>query len=68
MFSFINCNQIFTYRFKFAAFHFNENANRPQAVVTKEGDECYDIVYPKYKKGGYIVRKVLASKPTYGKE
>jgi len=43
---------------KLAALHFNENANRPQAV-TKEGDEFYDIVFPKDKKGGYIVRKVL---------
>ncbi|XP_065885779.1 uncharacterized protein [Dysidea avara] len=51
-------------RLKLAALHFNENANRPQAV-TKEGDECYDIVFPKYKKGGYIVKKVLV-KPTYG--
>ena len=41
--------------------HFKENPNRKQAV-TKEGDEQYDIVFPKYKKGGYIVRK-LVQKP-----
>ena len=54
------------FRLKLAALHFNENANGPQAV-TKEGDECYNIVFPKYKKGGYIVKKVLV-KPTYSKE
>jgi len=43
-------------RLKLAALHFNENANRPHAVI-KEGDECYNIVFPKYKKGGYIVKK-----------
>ena len=52
------------YRLELAALHFNENSNREQAV-TKEGDEQYDVVFPKYKKGGYIVRKVV-EKPTYG--
>ena len=33
--------------------------------LTKEGEEQYNIVFPKYKKGGYIVRKVV-EKPTYG--
>ena len=51
-------------RLELAALHFNENSNRDQAV-TKEGDERYDIVFPKYKKGGYIVRRVV-KKPTYG--
>ena len=41
-----------------AALHFNENANR-QLAVTKKGEERYDIVFPKYKKGGYIVWKVV---------
>ena len=36
-----------------AVLHFNENANRKQAV-NKKGEERYDIIYPKYKKGGYI--------------
>ena len=26
--------------------------------TTKQGEERYDVVFPKYKKGGYIVRKV----------
>lgn len=44
--------------------HFNENSNRKQAV-TKEGEHRYRIVYPKYKKGGYVVKKVVEA-PTYG--
>lgn len=47
-----------------AALHFNENSNREQAK-TKEGNECYDIVYPKFKKGGHTVKKVTV-KQTYG--
>jgi hypothetical protein len=43
----------------------NENANREQAV-TKQGEQQYGIVFPKYKKGGYIVRKVFKN-PTYGR-
>nr|XP_026696159.1 uncharacterized protein LOC113475719 isoform X2 [Ciona intestinalis] len=38
-----------------AALHFNENAHR---AVTKDGVPVHGIHYPKYKKGGYIVRKV----------
>ena len=52
------------HRLKLAALHFNENSNREQAV-TKKGEERYDIVFPKYKKGGHIVQKVLTD-PTYG--
>ena len=55
----------FTCRLQLAALHFNENANRKQAV-TKGGEERYDIIFPKYKKGGYIVRKVVQI-PTYGR-
>ena len=51
------------WRLELAALHFNENCNREQAI-TKEGIEQYDIVFPKYKKGGYIVKKVV-KKPTY---
>ena len=58
-------NKIYTIRLQLAALHFNENANRKQAV-TKRGEERYDVVFPKYKKGGYIVRKVVQD-PTYGK-
>ena len=52
------------FRLKLAALHFNENSNRPQAV-TKKGVKQYDIVHPKYKKGGYLVRKVHV-KAMYG--
>uniref|UniRef100_A0A3Q2YVI8 Uncharacterized protein n=1 Tax=Hippocampus comes TaxID=109280 RepID=A0A3Q2YVI8_HIPCM len=41
-----------------AAMHYNENAGRPQNV-TKEGIHSYCIVYPKYKSGGYSLRKIL---------
>ena len=52
-------------RLELASLHFNENSNRDQAV-TKQGKEQFDIVFPKYKKGGYIVRKVTVDQ-TYGK-
>ncbi|XP_078321751.1 uncharacterized protein LOC111111789 isoform X2 [Crassostrea virginica] len=40
-----------------AALHFNENTQRTQAV-TKEGKARYRIVFPKYKRGEYTVRKI----------
>lgn len=52
-------------RLELAILHFNENANRQQAI-TKDGDNRYDIVFPKYKKGGYVVRKVTTD-PTFSK-
>lgn len=52
-------------RIQVAVLHFNENANKEQAV-TKAGEQRYSIVFPKYKKGGYIVKKVNKD-PTYGK-
>ena len=52
-------------RIQLAALHFNENAHRKQAV-TKTGEPRYNIVFPKYKKGGHVVKKV-AKDPTYGK-
>ena len=44
-------------RLQLAAIHFNENSCRDHAV-TAEGRQRYDINFPKFKKGGYIVRKV----------
>ncbi|KAL3873816.1 hypothetical protein ACJMK2_028655 [Sinanodonta woodiana] len=44
-------------RLHLAALHFNENANRPQAM-TNSGTSRYQISFPKYKKGGYIVKEV----------
>ena len=48
-----------------AALHFNENANRKQAQ-TKGGEDRYDVIFPKYKKGGYVVRKIVQN-PTYSR-
>ena len=45
------------YRLEIDALHFNENSNREQAT-TKHGEKCYDIVYPKDKKGSYTVRRI----------
>ena len=47
-----------------AAFHYNENSERLQAV-TKEGKPCYSIRFPKHKKGEYSVRKEKTA-ATYG--
>ena len=45
-------------RLYLAALHYNENAWRNQAV-TKKGEKRYTVLYPKYKKGGHIVRKLM---------
>ena len=34
--------------------------------MTSSGEERFDIIFPKYKKGGHIVRKVSVN-PTYSK-
>ncbi|VDI06288.1 Hypothetical predicted protein [Mytilus galloprovincialis] len=41
-----------------AALHFNENSHREQAV-TKDGRARYKIVYPKFKKEDYSVKRIL---------
>ena len=51
-------------RIQLAALHFNENANQEQAV-SPAGEPRYDLVFPKFKKGGYIVKKITKD-PTYG--
>ena len=53
------------YRLLTAALHFNENASREQAR-NREGSLEYKIVFPKYKKGGFIVRKITTD-CTYGR-
>ena len=45
--------------------HYNENNGRARAE-TKAGEKKYSISYPKYKAGGYIVRKIT-EKCTHGK-
>ena len=52
-------------RIQLAVLCFNENSNRAQAT-TKQGEARYDIIFPKYRKGGYVVRKVTED-ATYGK-
>ena len=53
------------YRLQLAALHYNENANKKQAK-TKDGEDRYSVCFPKYKKGGYIVRKIMVES-THGK-
>ena len=60
-----NIKRMYLYRLQLAALHFNENTNRTQAV-TKQGTRRYDVVFPKCKKGGYIVKKILVN-ATHGK-
>ena len=38
--------QMYCFRLKLAALHFNENSNCPQAT-TKQGVEQYEVVQPK---------------------
>ena len=56
MFSFIPI--IMECRVKLAAIHYNENAGTKQ-MHTHSGEPIFQKIYPKYKKGGYFVRKVL---------
>ncbi len=49
-----------------AAMHYNENADRAQAT-TKAGKRRHSLHYPKYKRGGHVVKKILSS-ATYGKD
>ena len=53
------------HRLYLAALHYNENKSRDQAK-TKCGSDRYSISYPKYKKGGHVVRKIYAA-CTYSK-
>jgi len=44
--------------------HFNENAGRAQKY-TESGQAIFGLYFPKWKKGGYTVRK-LVQDPTFG--
>ena len=57
---------IFLCRIRLAVLHFNENSGREQAT-TVAGKLQYSVVFPKHKKGGYIVKKVTKD-ATYGKQ
>eukprot|EP00795_Rhopilema_esculentum_P011047 gene11047-19898_t len=50
-------------RLLLAALHYNENSDRQQATAS-DGKPAFVIKYPKYKKGGYIVR-AKKTPPTY---
>ncbi|XP_071950777.1 uncharacterized protein [Antedon mediterranea] len=47
-----------------AGLHYNENSDREQAI-TAEGKERFCVAFPKFKHGGYSVKKVYKD-PTYG--
>ena len=60
---------IFSYRGMYcriilAAMHYNENAQRKQAV-NKSGEPVYSLHFPRFKKGGFTVRPVRST-ATYG--
>ena len=59
-----NFTYLFFSRLILAALHYNHNNNKHQAK-TKEGKDQYSISFPKYKKGGFIVREVM-EKSNYG--
>ena len=46
-----------TNRLQLAAIHYNYNSNWVQAT-TKKGEKRYNVIFPKYKKGGHIVREI----------
>ena len=45
-------------RLQIAVLHFNENSTREMAK-TKDGTERVNIVFPKYKKGEFTVKRIL---------
>lgn len=56
---------MFKFRLQIAGMHYNENSDREQAT-DKEGKLRFDVLFPKYKKGQHIVRKVM-TEPTFSK-
>ena len=48
------------FRLQLAALHFNENTKRNRAI-RKQGTKRCDVVFPKYKKGGHVVKKILVN-------
>lgn len=49
-----------------AGMHYNENGGRA-TYTTEEGKEISTLHFPKFKGGGYIVRRVTVA-PTYGRQ
>lgn len=54
------------FRLLLAAFHYNENSNRP-AKKDAEGAVKYSVHFPKAKRGEYSL-KMLKENPTYGEQ
>ncbi|KAK6166003.1 hypothetical protein SNE40_022798 [Patella caerulea] len=50
-------------RLLLAVMHFNENTNREQ-FINQNGEAGWRIVFPKFKKGDYSLKKMLVM-PTY---
>ncbi|KAG1671219.1 THAP domain-containing protein 10 [Nymphon striatum] len=48
-----------------AVLHFNENAGKSQKIASESGQSMYALSFPKWKKGGYTLRKRLQNS-TYG--
>ena len=65
MYNYNICNCIHNDRLQLAALHYNFNKDREQAT-TKCGTQRYSIQYPKFKKGGYTVRKPKTKSNNYG--
>ncbi|KAG1944833.1 hypothetical protein F2P79_014357 [Pimephales promelas] len=51
-------------RLLLAALHFNHNGSR-EVARTSDGEACYAVRYPRFRKGGWVVRPVK-EKPSYG--
>ena len=58
--------QFCTFWLQLAALHFNENANRQQAVTESGEERYYDTVFTKYEKGGYVCEKLSKIQHTVG--
>lgn len=54
------------YRLYLATMHYNENADREQAV-TKAGEPKYKVVFPKSKRGVCVARP-LKTQATFSKQ
>ncbi|XP_048054275.1 uncharacterized protein LOC125273057 [Megalobrama amblycephala] len=50
-------------RLLLAALHFNHNGSR-EVTRTSDGEVCYAVRYPRFLKGGYVVRPIK-EKPSY---
>jgi hypothetical protein len=54
------------FRTLLAILHFNDNTERKQQR-SKDGKLYFGVSYPKWKKGGHTVRKIMEN-PSFGKK